>query len=211
GEEDIQAKSLIISTGAKFRKLGLAREEEFTGRGVSYCALCDGNFFRGQDVAVVGGGDTALEESLYLAKLVNKVYLIHRRDEFRGSKIYREKVIAHPSIEVVYNSEVKALGGDKDLSSITVFNKAEGKEQDIEVNGLFIFIGYTANTDFAPKELERDDNGFIFTDVEMRTNLPGVFAAGDVRAKLCRQVSTAVGDGATAANTASIYLEQLHE
>lgn len=211
GEEKIQTKTLLICTGAVFRKLGLPREEEFTGKGVSYCALCDGNFFRDQVVAVVGGGNTALEESLYLAKLVKKLYLIHRRDEFRGCPLYQDKVRKNPVIEILCSTVVTAIHGDQGVTSLTIKDKVSGEERPLEVDGLFVFIGYQATTDFLPKDLERDPSGFLVTDVEMRTNLPGVFAAGDVRSKLCRQVTTAVGDGATAANSALLHLEELNE
>lgn len=210
GSEEIDAKSVILCSGARFRKLGLPREEELTGRGVSYCALCDGNFFRDQVVAVVGGGNTALEESLYLTKLVKKVYLIHRRDEFRGDKIYQDKVIAEPKIEILYSTIIEELLGDKGLIGLRVANLAKKEEHTLELQGLFVFIGYEPTAGFLPPELDKDEWGFVVTDTEMQTNLPGLFAAGDIRSKRCRQVTSAVGDGATAANSAIIYLEQSH-
>lgn len=207
GDQEIVTRSVIVCSGAVFKELGVEREQEMTGRGVSYCALCDGNFFRGQDVAVVGGGNTALEESLYLSKLVNKVYLIHRRDEFRGSKCYQDKVCDLGNIQPVLKHEVASLIGENELSGVVVKNVETGYETTLDVTGLFIFIGYNPITQFLPDGAELDDYGFMVTDAEMRTNIPGLFAAGDVRSKLCRQVSTAVGDGATAANSAFLYLE----
>ncbi len=208
GEEWIETRSIVICSGARYRKLNLPNEKELTGRGVSYCALCDGNFFRDQVVAVVGGGNSALEEALYLTKLVKKLYLVHRREQFRGSKIYDDKVRNHPKIELVLSHVISEITGKDSLSGIVVEHRQTGVKREIEVDGLFVFIGFEPLGGFFPEGLELDKEGFIITDTEMRTNLPGVFAAGDVRSKLCRQVTTAVGDGATAANTASLYLEQ---
>ena len=207
-EKAIMARTLIICTGAKWRKLGVPGENKYSGRGVSYCAVCDGNFFRGQDVACIGGGDTALEESLYLSKLVNKIYLIHRRDAFRGAKIYQDKVLNDPKIEVIYDTIATEFLGDAGLSDVKLKNVKTGIESSLKINGAFIFVGLDPADGFFPSDLETDSRGFIKTDQEMRTNLPGVFAAGDIRSKSCRQVSTAVGDGATAAYNAQVYLEQ---
>lgn len=211
GDVWLEGKSLVICSGARYRKLGLQGEARLTGRGVSYCAICDGNFFRGLDVAVVGGGNTALEESLYLAKIAKKVSLIHRREAFRGAKIYQERIHAQPDkISLVNSSVITAIHGDDKLTGVTVQHVDTGQEQLLPVDGLFIFVGIEPNAEFLPQELQRDAQGFIHTDTEMRTNLTGVFAAGDIRSKLCRQVSTAVGDGATAAQAAFVYLEHLH-
>ena len=210
GEEWIQAKAVIISSGAEHKKLGLPREQEMLGRGISYCALCDGNFFRNQVVAVIGGGNTALEESLYLAKLVDKLYLIHRRDRFRGDKVYQDKVTTHPKIEILYDTLVQEFLGENELAGLRVKDRRDGAERDIPLQGAFIFVGYQPKGGFFPNELTLDKWGFIPTDTEMRTNLPGVFAAGDIRVKMCSQISTAVGDGATAANAAFSFLEELH-
>ncbi len=209
-EGELRAKAVVVCTGAEYKHLDVPGEHELMGRGVSYCALCDGNFFRGQTVGVVGGGNTALEESLYLTKLVDKLYLIHRRDAFRGDKIYQDKVLAHPKIEIVYNSVVTEIEGPSEVRGVQLRNRQTGESSRLDMQGLFIFIGLTPLADFIPAELNRDREGFVITDTEMRTNLPGVFAAGDVRSKRCRQVTTAVGDGATAANSAFHYLEQLH-
>ncbi|MCL2124259.1 MAG: thioredoxin-disulfide reductase [Desulfovibrionaceae bacterium] len=208
--EQIVAKTVIICSGATHRKLGLPNEDKLVGRGVSYCAICDGNFFKNQDVAVVGGGNSALEESLYLAKLVRKLYLIHRRDAFRGDKIYQDKALSSDIIEPVLNTVITSIQGDKALESLSLRNVRTQEERELKVDGLFVFVGVEPQGRFLPAELVCDAHGFIVTDTEMRTNLPGIYAAGDIRSKLCRQVATAVGDGATAGHAASIYLEQLH-
>lgn len=210
GEKDIIGKSIIICTGAVPKMLGLQRENELRGRGVSYCALCDGNFFRDQVVAVVGGGNSALEEALYLSRIVKKLYLIHRRDKFRANKHYQDKIMATTNkIKLILDSRVIMLHGESELEALEIENVKTQVISKIEVSGLFIFIGYEPKSDFLPSELALDASGFVVTDSEMRTNLPGVFAAGDIRSKQCRQVVTAVGDGATAATAAFSYIEQL--
>jgi thioredoxin reductase (NADPH) len=206
--EQLVAKTVVICSGATHRKLGLPNEEKLVGRGISYCAMCDGNFFKNQDVAVVGGGNSALEESLYLAKLVRKLYLIHRRDAFRADKIYQNKVLfLADKIEPVLDTVVTSINGVNALESLSLHNVRTRENRELKVDGLFVFVGVQPQGQFLPAGLARDAQGFIVTDVEMRTNLPGVFAAGDIRSKLCRQVTTAVGDGATAGHAASIYLE----
>lgn len=211
GETWLEAKSLILCSGARYRKLDLPDEARLTGHGVSYCALCDGNFFRGLEVAVVGGGNTALEESLYLSKIAKKVHLVHRRDAFRGAKIYQDRLQAKSDkISLVYSSVITAIHGEDKLTGITVKSVVTGQEELLPVDGLFVFVGIEPNAEFLPQDLHLDAQGFVHTDTEMRTNLTGVFAAGDIRSKLCRQVSTAVGDGATAAQAAFVYLEHLH-
>lgn len=207
GDEDVQAKAVILATGSRYRKLGIPGEERLLGRGVSYCALCDGNFFRNRDVAVIGGGNSALEEALYLSRLVNKVYLIHRRDEFRGLICYQDKCFKHEKIEIIRNTVVDEIQGAEDVESLALRNVETDEASELPIDGAFIFVGFEPIMDFVSDEVEHDGNGII-TDVEMRTNVPGVFAAGDIRSKMCRQVASAVGDGATAANTAFTYLEQ---
>jgi len=208
GEEDVKAKAIVLATGSRYRKLGVPGEERLLGRGVSYCALCDGNFFRGREVAVVGGGNSALEEALYLARICSKVYLVHRREEFRGQAIYQHKCFHHENIEIIRNTVIDEIVGAQDVQSLALRNVASGESSSINVEAVFIFVGFEPIMDFVPDEVEKERNGII-TDVEMRTNVPGVFAAGDIRSKLCRQVASAVGDGATAANSAFAYLEQL--
>lgn len=206
GDEWLQARSVIITTGAAYKHLGVPREEEMTGRGVSYCALCDGNFYRGEDVAVVGGGNSALEESLYLARLVNKVYLIHRRDAFRGERCFQDRCIADPRIQIVYKSVVDEIVGINKVEGLKLSNVETGEQSILKVAAMFVFIGFKSQAQFLPPDIEVDKDGFIRTDTEMRTNFEGIFAAGDARIKLCRQVVTAVGDGATAAHSVQLYL-----
>ncbi|MFO8031848.1 MAG: thioredoxin-disulfide reductase [Desulfohalobiaceae bacterium] len=208
GDDKIQAKSVVVCTGADHKKLGLSGEEEFTGRGVSYCGLCDGQFFRDQVVACIGGGNTALEDALYLSGLARKVYLIHRRSEFRGDKIYEEKVRSEPKIELVMDTVPKEIQGSEQVEQLRVQNVQDGKEQTLDVDGVFIFVGLVPQVGFLPGEIQKDEAGFLITDTEMRTNLPGILAAGDVRSKRCRQVTTAVGDGAAAGHSAYLYLEE---
>ena len=210
GVEPVAAKTVIICSGAHHRALGAPGEDRLTGKGVSYCAVCDGNFYRGRDVAVVGGGNSALEESLYLSRIVNKVYLIHRRDGFRGSKVYQDKIAAMPDkIELVTSHVVDELRGAENLEAIAVRHVQSGAVRVIPVEGVFVYVGMVPMDAWLPASLDRDGSGFVITDAEMATNLPGVFAAGDIRAKHCRQVSSAVGDGATAATAALSYLEHL--
>jgi len=209
GKDSVEARTVLLCTGASPRPLGLADEARLVGRGVSYCALCDGNFFRGQDVAVVGGGNSALEESLYLAHIVKKVYLIHRRDSFRGAKVVEDRVRATANIELILNHIVTGLDGAFSLQGLSLKNTQTGAESSLKVEGLFVFAGYQPQNNGCPSNLKLDEHGFIVTDGEMRTNLPGIFAAGDIRSKQCRQVATAVGDGATAATAAFGYLQQI--
>lgn len=212
GDETLFAKSVILCTGARYKRVGTPGEEMYTGRGVSYCALCDGNFFRGKTVAVIGGGNSALEESLYLARLVDKLYLIHRRDEFRGAKCYQSKCETNPKISILRSTVVDEIKGDpfKGVTAVALTSVKTGEKSDLPVDGVFVFVGFEPVASFVPADLERDKAGFVITDCEMRTNLPGFFAAGDVRSKNCRQVATAVGDGATAATAAYAYLEHLN-
>ena len=206
--EAIEAKALVICTGAKHRDLGAPGEDEFRGRGVSYCAVCDGNFYRGRDVVVVGGGNSALEEALYLSRIANKIYLVHRRDAFRGAKVYENKIRETANIELVTKSVIDEIrGNNAGMSSVLVRNVESGDTRIIEAEGLFVYVGMAPVSAFLPAEVERDASGFIITDAEMCTSAPGIFAAGDIRSKRCRQVSSAVGDGATAATAALTYLE----
>jgi thioredoxin reductase (NADPH) len=211
GSEWIEAKTIVICTGCEYKKIGIPGEKELLGRGVSYCALCDGNFFRNQTVAVIGGGNSALEESLYLAKIVEKLYLVHRRETFRGTRCFQDRCAINPKIEMRLNTVPVEIKGKDKVVGIVVEDKATGGRYELTVDGVFIFVGFQPLAGFVPDRIVKDEQGFIITDSEMRTNVPGIFAAGDVRSKLCRQVTTAVGDGATAANAAFIYLESHHD
>ncbi|MCD7898241.1 MAG: thioredoxin-disulfide reductase [Planctomycetaceae bacterium] len=206
----IAAKTVIIATGAVPKKLGIDGEARLMGRGVSYCAMCDGMFFHGRDVAMVGGGNSAVEEALHLSNLVNRLYIIHRRDRFRADRVHQDKLRLHcHNVELVLGHEVTEIHGDTALTGVTVTSVTGGAPRQLVVQGLFVFIGIVPTADFAPAALTKNPGGFIKTDCEMRTNIPGLFAAGDVRDKQCRQVVTAVGDGATAAYSAFDYLEGL--
>lgn len=211
GDDWLEGKTVIICAGLHYRKLGLPDEDRLIGNGVSYCALCDGHFYKNQIVGVIGGGNAALEESLYLATLVKELHLIHRRETFKADKIYHEKIAALPNIIVHKSAVVTRLHGKDELNAITVSSTVTPTSTYLPLNGVFIFAGHAPSSEFIPDSLNVDKDGFIITDTEMRTNLHGVFAAGDIRAKLCRQICTAVGDGATAANAAYVYLEKTND
>lgn len=199
----LEARAVILATGALPRTLGIERESELMGGGVSYCATCDGAFFRGKPVAVVGGGNTAVEDALYLEKFASEVYLIHRRDALRADAILADRV-KNSGVHIVWDSVVTALDGDKKLQSVTLKNVKSGDTSSLAVNGLFVAVGQKPATEgLTGVEL---DGGYIVTDSEMRTSLPGVFAAGDVRKKTLRQVVTAAADGAVAAESAIKFL-----
>ena len=201
-----EAKAVILATGAKNRKLGIEREQELTGRGVSYCATCDGNFFRNKDVAVVGGGNTALEDALYLADLANKVWLIHRRDAFRGEETTVAKLREKENVEIVYNATVTALLGEKRLSGLEITDKLSGEKRTIEVKGLFVAVGRIPENECFSALIDLDPAGYVVAGENCRTKVPGVFVAGDNRTKELRQLVTAAADGAVAATEAVKYL-----
>lgn len=200
-------KALIICTGNEWRKLGVPGEKEFTGRGVSYCATCDGAFFRDSQIVLVGGGDSALTEALYLTKFVKELTIIHRRDALRGTKIYQERVFANPKIKLLWNSVVQEIKGDSVVHSVLVKNVKTGEVTEHPTEGVFLFVGLSPRTQFLKGLLNFDEAGYIITDENCETSVKGIFAAGDCRKRLLRQVATAVGDGATAAFAAEKYLE----
>jgi thioredoxin reductase (NADPH) len=202
-----QTKALIIASGATHRKLGVPGEELLGGKGVSYCATCDGPFFRDQEIAVVGGGDTAVQEALYLTRFVKKIYLIHRRDQLRATRILQEKALANPAIQPVWNAVLESIQGIDQVEEIRI-KKVDGSPgQTFLVQGVFVFVGTLPNTEWLKGTLPLDPQGFIQTNADLETSIPGIFAAGDVRQKHLRQISTAVGDGATAVFSAERYLE----
>ena len=204
---EYECKAVILATGAKNRPLGLDREQELIGSGISYCATCDGAFFKGRAVAVNGGGNTALEDALFLSNYCSKVYLIHRRDEFRGEAKQVEKLKTKENIEFVLNSTITELVGEGDLSGVKVHDKVSGEDKLIEVEGLFIAIGQMPeNAAFAPL-IELDKGGYIVAGEDCKTNVPGIFAAGDCRTKTVRQLTTAAADGAVAALAACAYID----
>ncbi len=205
---EFKGKSLIWAAGSVPRKLNVPGEAEFVGRGVSYCAVCDGAFFRDRTVAVIGGGDSALEEALYLTKFASKVYLVHRRDKFRAVKIIQDRVFKNEKIEPIYNKVVTSINGKDFVESLTLKDTVTGETSELAVDGVFIFIGNEPNVSPVIHLVDTTDQGFIITDEEMATKTPGLFAAGDVRHKPLKQVVTAAADGAVAAMSAAKYLEE---
>lgn len=198
-------KTIIIASGLENRTLNLPNEAELVGKGISFCATCDGNFFRGKDVAVVGGGNTALEDALYLSSIVNKVYLIHRRNEFRGDTKTVDLIKSKENIELVLESNVNCINGENNLESIDVINN-EGNIRNIKVSALFIAIGKKPNIDYLKGIINTNESGFIISDESCKTNVDGIFVAGDIREKKVRQLVTATSDGAVAALEAINYL-----
>ncbi len=205
---DIETKAVIICSGAKPRKLDVPGEKEFTGRGVSYCATCDGFFFKGKDVVTVGGGDTAVKESLFLTKMVNKVFLVHRRDALRAEKIIQEKALTSPKINIQWDAVVTEIKGNTKVEGVAIKNVKTGAEEVLPVQGIFIFVGIVPNTGFL-NLVDKDEAGFVKVNKKMETNIPGIFAAGDCRDTPLRQVVTAVGDAAIAVTSAETYIERL--
>ncbi len=203
---DYRGKTVIIATGATPRMLGVKGEKEFTGKGVSYCATCDANFFVDLDVAVVGGGDSAIEEALYLTKFAEKVYVIHRRDRLRATGSLQERAKRNNKIHFILNTVVSEIKGDGIVEKITIRNKKTGEEKDLKIDGVFIFVGTQPISDFVKDVIKTDDEGYIITDEFMMTSMEGVFAAGDVRKKFLRQVITAAAEGAIAATAAEKYI-----
>lgn len=204
----ITARSLILASGASPRKLGVG-EDKFMGKGVSFCATCDAPFYRDKVVVAVGGGDTAVQESVYLTKFAKKVYLVHRRDQLRAAKILQERAFANDKIEFVWDSVVTGMDGFFSVESVHVRNVKTDEKRTLPANGIFIWVGILPNTEYVRGAVKTDDSGFIITDAGMQTSVPGVFAAGDVRNTPLRQVSTAVGDGAVAALAAEHYIESV--
>jgi thioredoxin reductase (NADPH) len=205
-----RARTVILATGSGYRKLGLPREEELSGRGVSWCATCDGFFFREQAIAVVGGGDSAVEEATFLTRFGSKVYLIHRRDELRASKIMQERAFADPKLEMVWNSEVAAINGAEQLESLTLRDTVTGEERPLDVTGLFIAIGHDPRSELLTGQVDLDENGYVLVrQPSTATNLPGVFACGDLVDHHYRQAVTAAGTGCAAALDAERYVAAL--
>jgi thioredoxin reductase (NADPH) len=207
--EELTSQALIICTGARPNKLGIPGEEEFAGKGVSYCATCDGPFYRDQEILVVGGGDTAVQEADFLTKFASKVTVIHRRDSLRATKVLQEKAFANESIEFIWNANVISIEGEKEVERVRLRDN-DGTEKEITASGIFILIGTIPNNEILPLEqLGADEQGFIKTDEEMRTRVPGVMAAGDIRSKTVRQIINGAGEGAVAAIAAEHYLSGL--
>jgi len=205
--DDYTCRALILATGASPVKLGIPGEREFVGKGVSYCAVCDGPFYRDQEIAVVGGGDSAVQEALYLTRFASKVHLIHRRDELRAIKDIQEKAFAEPRIEIHWNRVPVAVLGEKEVKSLILRSVIDKTEEVLSVSGVFFYVGLRPNSEPFRDLVQSDEWGFIITDAQMACSVPGSFAAGDIRSKVLRQISTAVGDGALAAYSAQRYLE----
>lgn len=206
---EFKAKSIIIATGAQSKKLGVEGEKEFVGRGVSYCAVCDGAFYKDKVVAVVGGGNAAVEEAGYLTKFASKVYLIHRRDELRADKIVQERAFKNEKLEFIYDTVVNKINGDGVVKSATIENVKTHEVKDLAIDGIFPYIGFEPNADLFAGQVKQDKNGFIIVDEAMQTSVKGVYAIGDVRVTPLRQVITAAADGAIAAVYAGRYIETL--
>ncbi len=205
---NFEARAVIIATGASNRNLGCPGEEELSGMGVSYCATCDGAFFKDKVVAVVGGGDVALEDALYLARFCAKVYLIHRRDEFRGAAILQEQVKASEKIQIIIDSTVESINGTEKVESVLIRNKNDGSEQELMLDGVFIAVGNVPNIKGITGLPDQDEAGYIIAGENCETSIPGIFAAGDVRTKQLRQVITATADGANAITSVDRYLQK---
>ena len=209
-DRTITTHTIIIATGASPRKLGIPGEDRFYGKGVSFCATCDGPFYKDRVVAAVGGGNTALQESLFLTKFARKVYLIHRRSELRATKILQERAFVNDRIEIIWDSVATSInGGLTNIENITIKNVKTGDTKDLVVDGCFIWVGIHPNTEFLGGWVELDESGFVIVDSNMETSLPGVFAAGDVRNTPLRQIATAVGDAAIAAFSAENYIANI--
>jgi len=206
---NLETRALILTSGATPRKLGIEGEELLIGKGVSYCATCDGPFYRDQEVALIGGGDTAVEEAIFLTRFAAKVHLIHRRDELRATKLLRERVMALDQVNIVWDTVPTRIVGDTEVKGVDLKNVKTGKTSHLPVQGVFVFVGYIPNTELVKGQLELDKLGFVVTNNDMQTSVPGVFAAGDIRSKILRQIATAVGEGATAVFAVERYLESL--
>ncbi|MCP4580599.1 MAG: thioredoxin-disulfide reductase [candidate division Zixibacteria bacterium] len=202
-----KAKAIIVGTGGQPRLLGVPGEKEYTGKGVSYCAICDGAFFKDRVIAVAGGGDAAVEEGIFLTKFGSKVYIIHRRDQLRAQKVIQKRAFDNPKIEFIWDSVVEKVNGSDTIESIDIKNVKTGGIKNLPVGALFPFIGFTPNSDIFDFEVTKDEGGYIITNEYNQTNVEGIYAIGDVRKQLCKQITNAVGDGTTAAVAADKYIE----
>ena len=204
-EGDFEAGAVIIATGAAHRKLGVPGEERLSGMGVSYCATCDGAFFRDRTVAVIGGGDVAVEDAIFLARVCKKVYVVHRRDELRAAKSLQDQLFALPNVEMVWNCTVNDILGEDAVTGLSLHDKKEGKDRELAVDGVFVAVGISPNSAAFAGAVKADENGWLEAGEDCATSVPGIFAAGDVRTKKLRQVITAVADGANAVASAQEY------
>jgi len=202
-------KTVIVSTGGLPRRLGVPGEEELAGRGVSYCAICDGAFFKEQVLAVIGGGDSAIEEATFLTRYGQKVYIIHRRDEWRAQKLLQERALKNPKIVPIWNTVVEEIGGNNKVEWLRLRDLKTAEEGRLDVGGVFIYVGFTPNSQIFGDDFAKDDQGFLITDDKMETHIPGLYVCGDVRSQYVRQISNAVGDATIAAVAATRYIEEL--
>ena len=205
---EYQARTVLFTAGAAWRKLGVPGEEELRGKGVSYCATCDGAFFRGKDVIVFGGGDTAVEDAVYLARFCRKVYLAHRRDELRAVKTLQKQAMGKENIEILWNTELREIRGQEKVDSVLLFENQKKEEREMGVDGVFIAVGVDPNAGLLKGKVDTDSAGYIISDEDCQTSIPGVFVAGDVRRKRLRQIITAAADGAVAINGIQSYLAE---
>lgn len=210
GDDSISALAVIIASGAEHKRLGIPGEDRFWGRGVSCCATCDGMFYKDKHVVVVGGGDTAVKEAIFLTRFASKITLTHRRDRLRATKILQDRILAMTDkFDFAWKTVVKEIRGDDKVQSIVLSSVDDGSERVLECDGVFVFVGFVPSTGFLNGVVELNDRGYVLTDDNMATSIPGIFACGDVRSKLFRQIVTACGEGATAAYSAQIYVEEL--
>jgi len=207
-ESTLLGDTIIICTGTEYRKLGVPGEKEYAGKGVSYCATCDAAFFKDSEIFVVGGGDSALTEALFLTKFVKGLTIVHRRDALRATKIYQERAMANPKIKFLWNSVIQEIKGDQVAQAVLVKNIKTGELKEFHTEGIFLFVGLTPRTEFLKGLVQMDEAGYLVTNDNCETSVKGIFAAGDCRKKLLRQIATGVGDGATAAFAAEKYLEE---
>ncbi len=205
--DEYRARAVIVATGGNPRKLGVPGEEELAGKGVSYCALCDGAFFKNEIIAVAGGGNAAVEEAGFLTKFGKKVYIIHRRDQLRAQKIIQDRAFKDEKIEFVWDSVIEKINGGSKVESVTIKNVKTGEVKDLAVGAVFPLVGFVPNSNIFREEINRDETGYIITNEYMETSIKGIWAIGDVRKQLCKQITNAVGDGTTAAVAAEKYLE----
>lgn len=211
GSDDIKTKTIIIATGAEYKKIGVPGEEELGGRGVSYCAVCDGAFFKERELVVIGGGDSAVEEGVFLTKFASKVTIVHRRDELRAQKILQDRAFKNEKINFIWDTELQSINGESKVEGVTLLDKQTGDKYDFDADGVFVYIGMKPLTKpFEGLDL-LNELGYVASNEEMETNIPGIFVAGDVRNKTLRQIVTATGDGSIAAQNAQHYIERLED
>jgi thioredoxin reductase (NADPH) len=211
GSKEYKARAVIVTTGAEYKKIGVPGEKELSGRGVSYCAVCDGAFFKGKELVVIGGGDSAVEEGVYLTRFASKVTIVHRRDELRAQQILQKRAFDNEKVDFIWNHTIKEINGENKVGSATLVSTETGEEQEFQTDGVFIYIGMVPLNRSVQNLGITNQMGYIETNEQMETKVPGIFAAGDIREKTLRQIVTATGDGSIAAQAAQHYIEELKE